>query len=512
MPEQNGTLLGRYSALLRMKGPLVDVLLLYPGEPEGKPRLPMSVLTLASYCIPQGLDCQVVDERLTPLEDQQIRDAKIIGISSMSGTQLKSAIATARRVRKLRPEVPIVWGGAHASAYPEQTARSPLVDYVVKGEGEQILAELCKRILNDQDVADLSSVTYVKDGTLVNNCATHEMIDVEDLPLTRYDLVDIKQYADFEDGFSYESSRGCPFRCTFCYVEYFHNRKWRSKSTEKVIAELRAIKKNIGVKKLYLIDDYFFSNRKRSLEICEAMIEANIDMTWTATARSDFLARCTDQEMQIIKDSGCTTLSIGAESGSDKILKDLKKDITAEQTRIGVQKCVAVGIKPTLSFIIGLPTEREEDLEATLTLCDDLMSYGEDVEINGLFVYVPYSGTPLEETATEYGYVARKELEEWADWSFGDHSNNPWLGTKQRKRLEAIASIARFKYMRHRFDSYSESYRHAKMRSPLIRLGYFVFVRVFAAMANLRWKRRLFTGALEWALWRKLTYSLFRLT
>ncbi len=489
----------------------MDVLLVYPGEPEAKPRLPMSVLTLASYCTQQGYDCKVVDERLTDLTDEDINDAQVIGISSMSGTQLGSAISTARRIRQLRPDTPIVWGGAHASAYPEQTARSPLVDFVVKGEGEQVFVELCSRILNDQDMVDVCALTYVKDGEMVNNPTALEFIDVETLPPTRYDLVDLEQYADFEDGFSYESSRGCPFRCTFCYVEYFHDRKWRSKSTEKVIAELRAIKKNTGVKKLYLIDDYFFSNRKRSLEICEAMIDADIDMKWTATARSDFLARCTDEQMQIIKDSGCTTLSIGAESGSDKVLKDLKKDITVEQTRIAVQKCVAIGIKPTLSFIIGLPTEREEDLEATLTLCDDLMSYGEDVEINGLFVYVPYSGTPLEETAADYGYVARKKLEDWADWSFGDHSNNPWLGPKQRKRLEAIASIARFKFMRRRFDSYSESYRRAKMRSPLIRLGYFVFVRVFAAMANLRWKRRLFTGALEWVLWRRLTYSLFRL-
>jgi len=99
-----------------MKNHSLDILLIYPGERIVKPRLPMSVLALASHCIPKGYSCKVVDERVSDLDESDIRQASIIGISTMSGMQLKSAINTARRIKSLRPDAILVWGGAHPSS------------------------------------------------------------------------------------------------------------------------------------------------------------------------------------------------------------------------------------------------------------------------------------------------------------------------------------------------------------------------------------------------------------
>jgi len=487
-----------------------EIILLYPGERIAKPRLPMSVLTLAGYCIAKGYKCKIIDERVTELKDGDINAAKIIGISTMSGFQLNSAVKTAERIKKLRPDVPLIWGGAHPSAYPQQTAQSPLVDVVVKGEGEEIFLKLCEKILAGSDFSELPAIVFKKNDELVDNPVLNDFIQPDELPFPMYELVDIGKYADFENGLSYETSRGCPYRCTFCYVEYFHKRKWRGKSVDRVINEMRRISDDIGVRKLFIIDDNFFANKKRSLEICSKMVSEGIWLNWTATARADFVSRCSDEEMRLIRKSNCEILSIGAESGSETVLKKIQKDITTEQIKTAVKKCVDNGIMPAVSFVIGLPFEEDADLDKTLDLYDELMKFGKNVEINGLFVYVPYAGTPLFQTAVEYGYKPKSDLVEWGQWNFSDISNNPWLTRKRAKRLEAVSNIARFKFMYHRFEYYSGGYKQEKLKSLPLRIGYFLFVRLFAFFADLRWKHRFFSFAVEWTLWQKLTYKLFK--
>lgn len=493
-----------------MKKQSADILLIYPGVRVPKPRLPMAVLALASHGVPQGYKCKIVDERTSDLDDEDIKQAEIIGISSMSGMQLKSAIRTAGRIKKLRPEVPLVWGGAHPSAHPEQTVQSPLVDFVVKGEGEEAFLRLSEKILRNQDYSDLPAILFKQNGHVVDNPVADEWIDMDKLQFPMYELLDITKYADFEDGLSYETSRGCPFRCTFCYVEYFHKRKWRGKSTDKVIAEMKKIQNDIGVKKLFIIDDNFFGNRKRSFEICSQMITSGLPFKWVGTARADFLFKCSNEDMDTLKKSGCERLSIGAESGSERILKRIKKDITTEQIKGAVKKCVSNNIMPVVSFVIGLPFAEDMDLEKTLDLYDEIMSCGKNVEINGLFMYTPYAGTPLFEESEKYGYKPQKSLDEWSDWNFSDSTNNPWLNPDMRKKIEAVSSISRFKYMVHRFELYFDEYKKQKLKSPFIRLGFFLFVRLFAKIADLRWRHRFFAFAFEWALWRKLTYIIFK--
>lgn len=487
-----------------------DILLIYPGERVAKPRLPMSVLAIASHCIHYGYRCKIVDERVSDLNDEDIYNASIIGISTMSGMQLKSAIRTANRIRKLRADIPTVWGGAHPSAYPKQTALSPLVDFVVKGEGEDAFLKLSEAILDNNNYFDLPAVTFKSDGQIVDNPTSDSWIDMDKLQPTKYELLDIRSYADFEDGLSYESSRGCPFRCTFCYAEYFHKRKWRGKSADKVVAELKQVQDDLGVKKLFIVDDNFFANKKRSFEIFSKMNSSDICLEWIATARADFLSNCSDESMDIIRRSNCAILAIGAESGSERILERIKKGITPRQVVNAVEKCVFNNIMPAVSFMVGLPFEEDVDLKKTLDLYDELIALGKNVEINGVFIYVPYAGTPLFETARKCGYEPRKTLSEWSDWNFSDSENNPWLEPARRKRIEAISSIARFKYLNHRFRYYSDEYQKQKLKSPLIRAGFFLFVGFFARLANWRWRNRFFGCAFEWTLWRKLTYRIFK--
>jgi len=335
-------------------------------------------------------------------------------------------------------------------------------------------------------------------------------LDMDTLPFPMYHLLDLQKHADYEDGLSFETSRGCFFRCRFCYVEGFHKRKWRGKGVEKVLGDLERVKKEIGTKKLFIIDDNFFGDRTRSFKICSAMKSRDLHFKWSATARADFLSKCSEPEMDKLKESGCEVLAIGAESGSRNILIKIEKGITPEQTEAAVKKCLSHGIMPTVSFIVGLPFETDEDLIKTIDLYDRLIASGRDVEVNGLFIYVPYAGTPLFDTAVAYGYQPKKTLEAWRDWNFSDSRNNPWITGKKRKMIEALSSIARYKYFRHRFDSYSEEFKAQKLGSPLLKLGFTLFVVVFDKIADWRWKRRFFDMAYEWTLWQKLTFRVFK--
>lgn len=487
-----------------------NILLIYPGEQIAKPRLPMSIITLATHLISNGYNCRMVDERIVDLQDKDIKQADIIGISSMSGAQLRCAVKTAHRIKKIMPDIPLVWGGAHPSAFPEQTAESPLVNCVVKYEGEDTFLKLCQRMLKNTDYSDVEGIAFKRDGAIINNPGPDKWLDMETLNFPRYDLLDIRKYADHEDGLSYETSRGCPFRCQFCYVEYFHKRRWRGKGSGKVLDEVERIKKDLGVKKLFIIDDNFFADKKRSIEICSRMMSSNISFSWSATARADFLYSCSGADMDIIRRSGCEILAIGAESGSGAVLETLKKGITPAQVREAVKKCLLNNIMPTVSFVIGLPFESDDDLRQTLDLYDELVSMGKEVEINGLFIYVPYAGTPIFDIAIKYGYQPKKTLEEWRDWSFSDSRNNPWLKKGLRRKINAVSSIARFKYLYHRFEFYSEEFRKQKLKSPLVKLGYKIFVKIFARIADWRWKHRFFSCAYEWRLWEKVTYAVFK--
>ncbi len=488
-----------------------EILLIYPGEKFVKPRLPLGLIVLATHCNAEGFSCRIIDERVEELTSEDILSPDLIGISTMSGEPLKSAINTARRIKETRPDVPLIWGGPHPSAYPVQTAESDLADFVVKAEGELPFVALCRRILEDENCDDLPAVAFRgKDGNIVNNPVSDSWIDMDNLRFPEYGLVEIKKYADHDDGFSYEASRGCPYKCTFCYVEFFHNRKWRGKSVDKIIEELKRVKQEIGVKKLYFSDDNFFGNKKRSLEICSRMIEEGLSFQWQATIKADVFARFTDDEAKLIKDSGCFLLAIGAESGSERILKEIKKGITPEQVKISVARCVEHEIMPQVSFVTGFPFEEDEDLEKTINLYNELMACGENVEINGLFIYLPYVGTPMFDTAVEYGYKPSSTLEGWVHFDYNSAHNNPWITQKKRKKLEAMSSIARFKYLYHRFELYSDEYRSQKLKSPFVKLGYHVFVKLFAKMADLRWKHMYFDYAIEWRLWRYLTFRIFK--
>lgn len=479
--------------------PKSKVLLIYPGPKVKFPRLPMPCLVLAAYLRRRDLDVEILDTRIDAVEGKKWADYLCIGISSMSGLQLKYAIQTARIIKSHAPSVPLIWGGAHVSFYPEDSAASPLVDYVVRGEGEETLAELIEKEVLGKSGQPVTGVTFYHKEELFSG-QDREHLDMDSLPFPAYDLVSLSRYADSIEGFSYESSRGCPHRCGFCYNKSFHCRKWRAKSAEKVIAELKRIRDEFNIEKIHFIDDNFMVSLPRVKEICCGI--KSFGLKWVSTTRADYLAGYSREDLLVFKESGCMYLQYGAESGSARELSFIQKDITPEDIIASAKNCIDAGIMPVASFMVAMPNETREDRVQTLNLYDEIMRLKGNVEINGIFIYTPYPGTSLYEEAVRAGFRELTKLEDWSDWDlFRDAKNAPWLDKKEKEYLETVEIISTFKYYIHRLNYYSGEYR----KKMLGFLGYIFFgfvVPLMSASASFRWRHRLFFMAPEWRLWR----------
>ena len=225
---------------------------------------------------------------------------------------------------------------------------------------------------------------------------------------------------------------------------------YRRKRPEVVLNELEYIMKNFGPKKIFITDDNIFVNKKRVEDICKGIIERNLKFQWSGFCRAEYFKGYDMEFLQLLKKSGFTTFSIGGESGSDKILDMIKKEGTIEDIRISARKCSEAGIDAVYSFIWGFPGETEEDFKQTVSIIQELWKINH-IKVNGLFMLIPYPGTPLYQTCLDSGYPERKSLEEWIDFGWNDKKEAErlvWVEKNFRKKANAIGEIVR--YVAHR--------------------------------------------------------------
>lgn len=446
------------------------VYLIYSGEESRKPRIPLSLLALASWLKKYGYEPEIYDLRLKE-EVDFLPKPLCVCFSAMTGPDLKPGIEMAKWVKNKYPEIPIIFGGHHVSATKK---REEFMDSIIIGEGELALLKCIK----DIEKGELKQ-TY-----------NQKIIDLNLLDVPSYDLINFDDY--FMEEFEYECSRGCPCACTFCYVEYFHYRRWRTKKAEKIINEIKLLHKKYNFKKIKFMGDNFFVNKKIVLEVCEGIKDLNLK--WSSTCRADYFENFNDKEMLLLKDSGCWMLQIGLESGSQEMLDYLQKGITVQQSIYAVKRCVEYGILPLTSFVIGIPNETWQQLNQTLNLYDKVWKLGS--EVNGVFILHPYIGTRYYEDTVKLGFKAPQSIDDWADLQLR-RIKLPWHGGRSSD-LETITKISRFKFFIKHLSSFSKESIKQKTGVPmsLIKLG----ILPFRAFAFLRWKFRFFKAGYDFKL------------
>jgi anaerobic magnesium-protoporphyrin IX monomethyl ester cyclase len=467
-----------------------NVVLIYPLlsiQSETFLQTPFSLLTIAPYLERAGYDVEIVDVRTTPNWGQTLREkigqgTVFVGITSMTGSQITNAVEVSRYVKE-HFSVPVVWGGIHASLMPEQVIRTGYVDVVAIGEAENNIAELADALAGRRSLAEVGGL-YYKEGGAIRKTADNGLFDLKGSLSPSWHLIDMSKY----NIFGIQTGRGCPYRCEYCYNYGYNKGQWRSKPLEDIFREIELLVGKYGVKTVYFYDDNFFTSKRRVEDICDFLIRKDYRVSWYSTCRSDYFTKYGEEFFRLVRDSGCKTLAIGVESGSQRVLDLLNKNETLEDSVNMAKITKAVGITPECGFMIGIPGETDEDRGMTFDFIDRLVGINPDLYVTSLAIYTPYPGAPLiDRIMKEYGYRMPENLEDWGGYNY-HNCNLSWMSRSQQRMLEAASYVPRFVFWRH------------KLKERYVRWWQLPFYHVMVWLALLRWRNRFFKLPIEYII------------
>jgi len=285
------------------------------------PRL--GTILLGTLMKNRGWEVEIFIEEMRKIDYEIIKDADLVGISTITPTAPR-AYAIADRIREMG--IPVIMGGPHVTYLAEEALGH--ADFVIRGEGEQALMELIDARENGGDYSEVSNLSYRKDREIIHNPKQPPADNLDSLPYPDFSL--LKRDQPTKGGRStipVLTSRGCPFDCSFCSVTGMFGKKYRFRSAENVLAELRQYNSRRNM--IFFYDDNFTANRKRTKELLEGMIREKFKFHWTTQVRAD-VAKDVDL-VRLMKRAGCHTLYIGFETVNPDSLEEMKKKQTVEE-------------------------------------------------------------------------------------------------------------------------------------------------------------------------------------
>jgi anaerobic magnesium-protoporphyrin IX monomethyl ester cyclase len=357
-----------------------EIVLIQPLNDMASKATPLGLLHLGTLLDLEGYNVKIIDatreKNYKSAIVREVKNALLVGISCLT-TEVKSGIEISDLV-KATSDVPIIWGGWHPTLFPTQTCSDKSVDFVCMNEGEYTLLKLAKKLESENSFEDIEGLVYKSQWKIRVN-PTKGFVDLEKLPPVNYDLVDMTRYVrqgdmkiKGEKQIPYESSRGCPHRCSFCINTATGNQVWRKKSARKIVDELEILVEKYGINSIDFVDDNFFVSLNRVEEFCKEMIARKLSIMWYAECRADYFDRMKPKLLDLCQKSGLSRLYIGAESGAQRILRLLKKDITVEQIINSARILSKYDIEPVYSFILGVPWETDDEVKMTVKLAEKL--------------------------------------------------------------------------------------------------------------------------------------------
>lgn len=349
-----------------------------------------------------------------------IHKPDIVGITSLS-VDATNALEIAQITKKVDKNIKVVLGGAHICVRPKEVLSETSTDFIVTGEGEYTMLELVQELQQDsQDFSRIKGLGFKDNGTLKINPPRQWNIDLDNLPLPAYELLNFPLYAKAAKylqgsrGFipnrtSVITSRGCPYACNFCSINTIMGKKYRYRSAENVINEIEILVNEYGITDIGFEDDNVSLKRERFEKICDLLIDKNISIRWDTPngIRADTLD---EPLLKKMKKSGCTSIILSPEVGDQYILDniigkklDLKK--VEEVTRI----CQQIDLPIGCFFMIGLIGENKASMQKTVEFSKKLRSLGAKT---CCFIAQPYYGTKLYHQAKKNNALLRTDGQE----------------------------------------------------------------------------------------------------
>jgi radical SAM superfamily enzyme YgiQ (UPF0313 family) len=386
---------------------------------------PLNLIKIGSALRGQGYEVKVITSPIIrkPKETimKECRDALLVGIGVLT-PEVPDAINIAREIKK-EYDMPIVWGGWHATLFTEQMAESSLVDHIVVDEGDRLVLEIADSYRQKANQTILAKKIW----------KSSKKVDLELLPAPDYNLIsDIEHYitTPLADKFleydkrqvrwlPYEASRGCPSQCAFCINVVTDNQKHRKKSAKKVVREMESMVKVHNINHVKIVDDNYFVDIQWVKEIASGLIDKGLGITWDAECRVNYVNdhHLNDEMMDLCVRSGLNELNFGIESGSQHALDIMKKGITPEQSLHAVKTAATHGVVSRCSFVIDVPGETKEDIYKTVRLINEIRKIPKTT--CGVHTYRPYPRSELCEELLRNRVIKQpRSFEEWANEEF----------------------------------------------------------------------------------------------
>ncbi len=405
----------------------MKTLLIRPDTPKlygvgGQCAFPIGLGYIAAVLEKQH-DVAVIDMMANKLSNSALADKvssvnpDVVGITSDTLT-FQRAIDVAEVVKQVNNKIITVVGGAHCNVLPDYPLKYNCFDISVYGEGERTSVELWDRLENNKSYDDVNGIAFRRGNSVVTNPKQELIEDLNALPLPARHLFPMNRYVGMH---TMGTSRGCPFSCSYCSNNVVWSRRYRFRNTEGVVGEIRSLVDEYGAKEIYFREDLFTINRDRVIDLCTKIRDNGLHFSWECESRVDTVDR---EMLTAMKDVGCKLIWFGVESGSQRMLDYLNKHITLSQIRNTYKLCHDVGIKAGASFMIGVPSETDDDIRATISLAKEVKP-----EFAWFNIFTGYPTSPLYEHTKKNG-LYEKEI------------NHGILIVKDRRRLEKAQAHA----------------------------------------------------------------------
>lgn len=404
--------------------------------------LPNNLLSIAAVVEREGFDIKFYDPCSFYYSEEEVinylkkHNFDIVGITAYT-TAVLSAFYTVKVIKKALPNCKVILGGVHATLTKERSLNEcKELDAVCIGEGEITFLEYVRHYLAGKPkLQKINGLIYRQGNKIIKNRPRQPLKDLSWLPMPAYHLAPMKKYilpsANYYrlPTFTIYTGRGCPFNCSFCNSWDVFGPGCKKRPVDKVIEEIKYLKKNYGAKGIYFYDGTFTTNKEWAKEFCRRLIKEKLNVKWSCLERCDTL----DWETaRLMKKSGCWKVSLGVESANQKSLDLLNKHYTIPIIKNAVRLLKRAGIQISASYIIGLPGEDEEDVKRTINFANRL---GTNSAM--FFIPIPMPHTKMMSDCLKDGGIVG-DTEHWESYSTFNLEKpiyiNPKIGHKKLVR------------------------------------------------------------------------------
>ncbi len=372
---------------------------------------------------------------------------EMVGLSCIFSNQIACVREISRRLKnEVDRDLVVVTGGTHPSFLPEKTLQETYVDYIVLGEGELGLSDIIQAHNGGRRLETIDGIAYRDQGEVVVHRRTSWIEDLDALPLPARDLLPMEKYFEAKSPMAYHwrkvrntpiiSSRGCPNRCPFCSSWRHWGGRFRKRSAENVLSEIRHLKNVYGIEELKWQDDNLTIDRRRASEIFSKMVDYGLDMPWN-TPNGVAIWTLDEDMIRLMKQSGCYEMTLAVESGDPESLKRFVcKPFTLEKVREAARIARTHRITTVGYFILGFPGETFDQIKRSMRFAMDLR-----VDYLSPFIYIPLPGSQLWEECLSSGLISEKYAYEQSNNFFERSFNTERFDINDIYRIQAKSYI-----------------------------------------------------------------------